>query len=374
MGPEPDRVAERLGLDETTIARLRERGHLTRLTLTEFEIRERLYRAHLAHLLTRAGGRRGGRGRSTSLCVLVAMLALVVPHSASAVATGARTVLVVLATSGPQPYTVAEVERTMREAGDFLHRASLGYLRLHTDVTPWMVAFTSDPGCGGATNRGLEATVTPARLAAQRGGYDASRYDDVIYAIADSKCGFQGAAWGHEVMLARQPTLRLIVHELGHAFGLAHAQSSNCVANRITCGLDDTGDPFSPMGSGTLDFSAYEKVVLGWIRPQPRVSSAGRYILARPTIKTSVAQALLVRTAQGTWWIEYRSRPFRGLLVRLVYPTTADSPLAPSAVLITKPTNAGRPWIASGETYRIPRSMRVTLLHAGTGRAEVRFS
>lgn len=52
MQPQPDRVAARLGLDEPTIARLRARGRLERLALTEPEIRERLYRAHLAHLPT----------------------------------------------------------------------------------------------------------------------------------------------------------------------------------------------------------------------------------------------------------------------------------------------------------------------------------
>ena len=373
MNSDPHRVAARLGLDATTIGRLQERGHLSRLALTEPEIRERLYRAYLLYAFTQAGGKGGVPRRTTLLCLLAAMLAMIMPNSAGAVAIGERTVLVVLATSGTQPYRTAEVERTMRAADDFLRSASLGHVQLHADVTPWLAAFTSDPGCG-TTNRSLEATVAPAKLAAQRVGYDASRYDDVIYAIADSKCGFQGAAWGHEVMLARRPTLRLVVHELGHAFGLAHAQSSNCAENRLACGLDDTGDPFSPMGSGSLDFSVYEKVVLGWIRPQPHVNSAGRRNLFPPTIKTTGQQALLVSTAQGTWWIEYRSRPFRGLLVRLVYRSTSDSPLAPSAVLIANPTRAGRPWIASGETYRIPQSMHVTLLHAGTGRAEVRFS
>jgi hypothetical protein len=50
MCAEPDRVAARLGLDETTIARLRMPVRLDRLALTEPEIRERLYRAHLAYL------------------------------------------------------------------------------------------------------------------------------------------------------------------------------------------------------------------------------------------------------------------------------------------------------------------------------------
>lgn len=50
MQPHPDQVAARLGLDETTIARLQARGQLERLALTQPEIREHLYRAHLAYL------------------------------------------------------------------------------------------------------------------------------------------------------------------------------------------------------------------------------------------------------------------------------------------------------------------------------------
>jgi hypothetical protein len=307
-----------------------------------------------------------------TLFALVALIAAVVLQPAGAVATGEQRVLVVLATSGAKPYTVAEVQRTMHEADGFLRTGSLGKVRLHVDVTPWLAAFTEDPGCG-ATNRGLTAVVQPARFGADRAGYDTSNYDNVIYAIADSHCGFQGASFGHEVMLSREPTVALVVHELGHAFGLGHAQASNCAAAWLSCAIYDTGDPFSPMGSGAVDFSAYEKVVLGWIRPQPHVNSAKHYLLTPPTIRTTSAQALLVDTAQGTWWIEYRSQPFRGLLFRLVYRTPIGSPFARSSVLMRNPTRAGRPWIARGESYRIPGSFRVSLVHAGAARAEVAF-
>jgi hypothetical protein len=307
-----------------------------------------------------------------ALFAFVVLISAVVLQSAGAVATGEQRVLVVLATSGARPYSVAEVERTMRAADGFLRAASLGQVRLHVDVTPWLAAFTADPGCG-ATNRGLAAVVQPARFGADRAGYDTSDYDNVVYAIAGSHCGFQGASFGHEVMLSSRPTVGLVVHELGHAFGLGHAQASSCAVARLSCGLYDTGDPFSPMGSGTLDFSAYEKVVLGWLRPQPRITSAQHYLLAPPTIKTTSAQALLVETAQGTWWIEYRSQPFRGLLLRLVDGTPIKSPFARSSVFIRNPTGAGRPWIARGESYRIPGSFRVALVHAGAARAEVAF-
>jgi hypothetical protein len=240
-------------------------------------------------------------------------------------------------------------------------------------VTPWLAAFNGNPGCGGGTNRSLESVVEPARVAADQAGFDASRYDDVIYTIADSHCGFHGVTWGHEVMLTRQPNLQLVVHELGHAFGLGHAQASDCITVAGLCGLEETGDPFSPMGSGEDDFSAYEKVTLGWIRPQPHVTAAKRYVLAAPTSPSKLAQALIVETEAGAWWIEYRSRPFRGLLFRFVDHGVVPSPFAQSAVLIRKLTKASRPWLAQGESYRIPGSFRVTLTKAAGGRAEVRL-
>jgi hypothetical protein len=164
-----------------------------------------------------------------------------------------------------------------------------------------------------------------------------------------------------------------VVHELGHAFGLGHAQASDCITIEGVCGLDETGDPFSPMGYGEDDFSVYEKVTLGWIRPQPHVTAAKRYVLATPTSASALAQALIVETAAGAWWIEYRSRPFRGLLFRFVDNVVVPSPFAQSAVLLANVSKAKRPWLARGETYRIPGSFRVTLTKAGEGRAEVRF-
>ena len=38
-----------------------------------------------------------------------------------------------------------------------------------------------------------------------------------------------------------------------------------------------------------------------------------------------------------------------------------------------KLTKAKRPWLAQGESYRIPGSFQVTLMKAAAGRAEVHF-
>jgi hypothetical protein len=312
--------------------------------------------------------------RAPLYAVAALLAATLVVQSAGAVVKGEERVLIVLATAGPKPYTVADVLQTVRQASAFISASSFGQTRLRVDVTPWLSAFSGNPGCGGTTNRSLAAVIAPARVAADRAGYDASSYDDVVYAVADSHCGFHGATWGNEVMLTRQPTLQLIVHELGHTFGLGHAQSAACLgASRACWRLEETGDPFSPMGSGELDYSAYEKTVLGWIRPQPHVKAPKRYVLAPPTSRSSLAQALVVDVDEGAWWIEYRAQPFRGLLFRFVDDARAWSPFAAPAVLVTNPTKAHRPWLARGESYRLPRSFMVTLTKAGATRAEVRF-
>jgi len=312
--------------------------------------------------------------RAPLYAVAALLTTMLLVQSAGAVVKGDERVLVVLATAGPKPYTVADVQQTIRQVKSFISTASFGQTRLDVDVTPWLSAFNSNPGCGGTTNRSLAAVVAPAKVAAVRAGYDASRYDDVVYAVADSHCGFHGATWGNEVMLTRQPTLQLIVHELGHAFGLGHAQTASCLGASRACGrLEETGDPFSPMGNGELDFSAYEKTVLGWIRPQPHVNTAKRYVLAPPTARSSLAQALVVDVEDGAWWIEYRAERFRGLLVRFVDEVRAMRPFAAPAILVTSPTKAHRPWIARGESYRLPGSFKITLTKASATQAEVRF-
>jgi len=309
--------------------------------------------------------------RRASLLAVVALLAAAVLQSAGAAPKANQRILVVLASTGSKPYPVAEVQRAFAQANAFLQRASFGQVRLEADVTPWLTALTAPPSCGASTTT-ADAIFGPARNAAAGAGFDASRYDTVIYELPDARCAFFGATFGRQVMLTREPTVELLAHELGHTFGLGHAMGADCV-DYLRCTLEDTGDTLSPMGSGSLDYSAYEKSLLGWIPAQPRVTAPKSYVLAPPTGRSKLAQALVVETSRGTWWIEYRAQPFRGLVFRFVDADNHSAPYDPSAILILRPTRHPRPWIVKGETYRIPLSWRVTLTKATPKQAEVRF-
>jgi hypothetical protein len=298
-------------------------------------------------------------------------LAAIALPSAGAAPKANQRVLVVLASTGSKPYSVADVQRVFAQANDFLQRASFGQVHLEADVTPWLTDLTAKPGCS-ASDATVDSIFAPARKAAAGAGFDAAHYDTVVYELPDARCGFFGATFGHQVMLTRPPTVDLLAHELGHTFGLGHAMGADCI-DYLRCSLEDTGDPFSPMGSGSLDYSAYEKSLLGWIPPQPHVTAAKSYVLAPPTGRSKLAQALVVDTARGTWWIEYRAKPFRGLLFRFVDADNHSAPYSPSAILILKPTKHARPYLVKGESYRIPLSWRVTLTNVSAKQATVRF-
>ena len=308
------------------------------------------------------------RARVVAVVTLLAGLALL-PYGSAA--TGDDRVLVVLATQGPVPYPAEQVDGVARDVQELLYTSSFGRLNVRFDVTPWLSAYGAPPGCGGLTDASLDNLVAPARSAAAQAGYRLSGYDQLVYAFPQA-CGFHGLTWGEQILLTREPTVELLAHELGHAFGLGHGDASLCA---VGCEIESPADPYTIMGTGLrlMDFSVYEKSVLGWIPRQPHAAAAGAYTLAPAPQQTKLAQALVVDTAAGQWWFEYRIHPFRGLLVRFVDLPHAHPPFAPSAVLILRPTHAGRDWMASGETYRVPGSFSVSLTSAQTRQATVRL-
>jgi hypothetical protein len=289
--------------------------------------------------------------RGAGLLGAALALAGFVAADAPAAVTGKQRVLVVLATYGPRPFPRSEMEQALTEAGAFLRRSSYGRLSVDATVTPWLDAGFASPGCAGARTVLPDALLAPVRAAARAAGYNLAAYDRVIYSISGSGCVFRGAAAGSEVLLTQEPDMHTIVHELGHTWGLAHAAAAErCSA---FCVVEEEGDPFTPMGIGFGDFSAYEKELLGWIAPQPRVTKPGRYVIYPTAVRTGL-HALVLNTLDGQYWIEQRpDRATPALIVRVVHPEEPNPPFAPASTLLLGPIRPGHVTILPGQTFTV---------------------
>ena len=257
-------------------------------------------------------------------CLGGAASAAVAPDPRAQDAVGDLRVLVIRATWGPRPAGGGDLSG----AAAFYNRASFGRLRLKLDITPWLQAY-KEPICpGGSGSRSAFGAVGElAQDAAAFAGYDLSAYGRIAYFLPDKTCNFAGMGVGREVFIATDGGLlddQLFVHELGHTFGLPHATSSTCARG---CRIIEYGDPLSPMGSGGADFSALEKLKLGWISAVQRVEGSGTYSVANIDEPSPTPRALVVPTAAGEYWIEHRAADPRGVIVRLVKPNDAIHPV-----------------------------------------------
>jgi Gametolysin peptidase M11 len=239
-------------------------------------------------------------------------------------ANGDVSVLVIRATWGPSP----NPGDTYAGAEAFYRRASFGRLRLSIDLTPWLRAY-SEPLCPreASSTSIFGALGDRAQTAAREAGYDLSQYRRVAYIVPEQLCPIGGIGAGREVFLAQEGgalDYLTLVHELGHTFGLPHANGSSCARG---CRVVEYGDPLSVMGSGATDFTALEKLKLGWISGVRRVDRSATYTVGDIDQPSSSPQALVVPTAVGEYWIEHRAAEPRHVVVRIVKPNSALHPV-----------------------------------------------
>ena len=187
---------------------------------------------------------------------------------------------------------------------------------------------------------------------ARAAGVDPASYNHVMIVLAPvpySVCAWAGLGeLGGPVTWINDPflTVRTIAHELGHNFGLDHANAWVCPAGAMIgsgCVSQAYGDPFDDMGigsSGSYEFSSWHKWQLGWLDPseQQTVSATGDYsLVADEAARDSGVKLLLVPLANGSSYaVETRSatgqydssidrRATTGALIRLVPTALASS-------------------------------------------------
>jgi hypothetical protein len=320
-------------------------------------------------------------GRRLTAVALVAAGLVVVPAAQPAYGEhvlGPQRILVALVTWGPQPFARDDVRHTVFDEVDSLYQSmSYGKVSLVGAVTPWLKAFDGTAGCNLAPVRAA------AGAAAKSAGFDPAKYDRVIYIHPDAGCPWSGVTQAATVFLNGAATTHLVAHELGHSFGLGHANLTDC--RRHGCGALEYGDPYDTMGTGLGDFSAMAKFQLGWLTRVTRVTKNGTYDLGPLERTVAAPQAFVVTTANDQYWIEYRSEPARnddgqqtagaGVVVR-VSPSPDLHDFGSTSIpnlLLASPGGRHRPELRHGEGFGIPSTFTVSVLTATGPRARLRF-
>jgi hypothetical protein len=291
---------------------------------------------------------------------------------------GPQRILVALVTWGPQPFARDDVRRIVFDEVDAFYREmSYGKASLVGDVTPWLHAFPGPAGCS------LPPVRTAGSEAALKAGYNATRYDRVVFIHPDASCPWSGVTQAATVFLNGAVTPHLVAHELGHSFGLGHANLTDC--KRHGCGALEYGDPYDTMGAGSGDFSAQAKFGLGWLTRVTKPAKNGPYTLGALEHSSQAPQALVVTTAHDQYWIEYRGQAARnddgvetagaGVIVR-VSPSPDLRDFGSSSIpnlLLSNPSGRHRPEMKHGERFTDPGAFTLSIVSTAGDRARLRF-
>jgi gametolysin peptidase M11 len=314
--------------------------------------------------------------------VVAAAAALALPGVAAPdLNRGPQSILAILATWGPQPFTPDDLKTSIfRDADQYVRDVSFGQASLTGDVTPWLPIkeFTN---CDPVDQSDLALAALDA---AKKAGYDPTKYSRYVFAFPrPAPCGYLGVGAANEVWLFGTSESRVLKHELGHTFSLGHAWSMSCA----TCRPVEYGDPYDVMGHGVGHYNAFEKFSAGWLTGIATADRNGTYTIDQLEQQSAQPQLLVVHTAVNDYWFDHREplledaayagQPIvQGVEVH-ASPSPDDregrSPYQPGDVMVLDPTGHGDA-ILPGDTWGEAGAFSLTVLdHVGT-HVDVRFT
>ena len=248
------------------------------------------------------------------------------------------------------PSTEAKSYELLRDVSDFYSKSSYGKLTLVSTVTPpiklphteaWYIQ--RDTSNGGDID-GEGVSHSHARAAARRMGFDDANYDCVVMRHEGGPGSYGGLGGGGSVWL-RGDSVGVLAHEIGHCFGLAHANFWNTAGtSAIGAGTNsEYGDPYDNMGSsGSFPNGHYNAQAKSQVRWLPanfveKVNQSGVYRIHafdQTALDPANRYAMtIVKDAQRTYWGEVRtlfpSNPWtqRGMLLGWRFPGGSGSNL-----------------------------------------------
>ncbi|HEX5826166.1 MAG TPA: M12 family metallo-peptidase [Candidatus Limnocylindrales bacterium] len=208
-----------------------------------------------------------------------------------------------------RPFTTSAVQTAFftgsTSAKRFFEEESKGRMSVTGSVFGWYTLDTTSTTCDWTT------WTTMANNAVAANGGSLSGYTNFAYVIpATAACGWAGVAYinGSKSVLNNTISVQVITHELGHNFGLNHANALYCTANgsRVSiaapesCESKGYQDPFSTMGNNALRHNHGAHLgALGWVASSETVLAApGNQYTISPYFGSGAVK--LVRVPRGS--------------------------------------------------------------------------
>lgn len=308
-------------------------------------------------------------------------------------------VLINLTDLTSRPFTASQVASALygssTSAKAFFEEESKGRMTMTGAVFGWYTINAVSTGCNWST------WVSLANTAANAAGANLSSYTNVMYIFpSTSQCGFAGLGYvpGTVTLLNGTISGQVITHELGHNFGLGHANAINCVVNGVRVPLSSAAnctevgyaDPFSTMGNNALRHNQGTQLgELGWLSSSEKVIGApGNTYTISPYFGSGPVKLVRIPRGDGTYFdLDYRmtygvfdnfaagSPAVSGVTIRLGKGTASptNSPQATQLIDTTPATSslADAPLLV-GRTFTDPvSSISFTTLSATGGAVQV---
>jgi fibronectin type 3 domain-containing protein len=272
--------------------------------------------------------------------------------TAAAITKNVAVILINFKDNTSQPFSKSTVQTAMTGSATsvkkYVEEQAKGRWTLNATVYGWYTINATSTSCDWST------WTTLGGNAATGAGVNLASFTNLLYIIPDTNaCGWAGVAYvnGPKGMLNGNYSVQVATHELGHNWGLGHANSLYCtnssgtrvaIAATSSCSSKAYQDPFSTMGNNALRHNhATQLGSLGFLASSETVDgSIGNTYTISPYFGSGPVKLLRVARNDTTFFaLDYRmtygafdtfaagSPPVTGVTIRLTYTTSKESEL-----------------------------------------------